>query len=224
MNFIDRPVYSKEILDVIGIPQSSWSDILLHFLKAGLVARELRREYRDGRIKYFALFSLTDKGKVVAENLWKIYSTLSRHLPETNLRELIDAPRRKGFNSSNLGASSYPENQARDIDNLVLRCIEKGLAFFGEKVENTVRTELALAYNLNWQDVPRNIECLSRCLSERFGPQPANAMETIILQEFQNRFGSVLVEVDWRQENLISLNQKLRNVSHFEAVRLDSAE
>jgi DNA-binding MarR family transcriptional regulator len=224
MNFIERTVYSREILDVIGIPQSTWSDILLHFLKAGLVTRELRREYRDGRIKYFALFSLTQKGKVVAENLWKIYATLSRRLPESSSKRRVAETTATEAEGSSLAADFCSANKEKEIDKLVLSCIERGLAFFGEKTENTVRTELALTYNLEWKEVPKNIESLSRCLRKRFGPQPANAMETIILQEFQNKFGSALLEVDWKHENLISLNRKLRSTSHYEPARLDGLD
>lgn len=179
MYVIGRPVYTKEFLEFTGVPHSTWSDSLRLFLKTGLLSKESRREESEGRIKSFALFALTEKGKRVGNNL------------EAISRALIEDEVKREQEDENRGMARFSDRVGRqaEVDGQILRCVEKGLETFGARAKNAVRIELALRNNISWSDVPRRMREVSNCLRDRFGPRGASSIEATILRELDACFG-----------------------------------
>jgi hypothetical protein len=199
MFILNRPVHTKEFLDLTGVPHSTWSDALLLFLRSGLVVRNLSRENSDGRVKTFALFSLSQKGKLVARSLYTIAQILSGN-GEYNYATEVEVNRQKVVRD--LG----------ELDERIIRCIEKGLESFGAQAKNSVQIYLALRYNVRWNEVPRRMREFSDCLQDRFGPKGAATIEAVIYQELRLRtLKDELVEGELHDAGLLDYVSKLRS-------------
>ena len=181
MYLLDRPLYTKEILDFVEIPQSTWSSAALSFSKGGIIAKQQKREIDGGRIKSYTVFSLTDRGRSIAENLVSIY----RKLSESEIGSLNE----EYLKDSEIYSGSSDES----LDEKILDCIETGLNSFGQNTKDHMRIELALVGNLRWSALPQNVTVLSNCLVERFGPKGAATIEAVIIEELEKRFNVALV-------------------------------
>ena len=153
MFLLERPLYTKEVLDSVDIPQSTWSSIALAFSKAGLITKQQRREIDNGRVKFYTLFSLTERGKIVAKNLVEIYRKLSE--AEMGSLSVCEIEETESYSSKPI---------IKSLDDKILDCIERGLDTFGQSTMDQVRIVVALAGNLNWSLVPKKPDILSACL------------------------------------------------------------
>jgi DNA-binding MarR family transcriptional regulator len=199
MYLLDRPLYTKEILDFVEIPQSTWSSVALSFSKGGLIAKKQKREIDRGRIKSYTVFSLTDRGISVAKNLVAIYRKLSEsEIGSLNEDYLEDT-------------DIYSGSANESLDEKILDCIETGLNSFGRHTKDHVRIEVALVGNLSWSALPQKVQVLSDCLSERFGPKGAATIEAAIIQELEKRFNVTLISPSGSR-NLASSVDALKSI------------
>jgi DNA-binding MarR family transcriptional regulator len=194
MYLLDRPLYTKEILDFVEIPQSTWSSAALSFSKGGLIAKQQKREIDGGRIKSYTVFSLTDRGRSVAMNLVAIY----RKLSESEVGSLTEG------DLGDVDVYSIASNDS--FDEKILDCIETGLNSFGKHTKDHVRIEVALVGNLTWSLLPQRIQVLSDCLSERFGPRGAATIEAVIIDELEKRFNVALISPNSSRNLAASIN------------------
>ena len=183
MFLLDRPSYTKEILDIAAIPQSTWSDCVMVFSRLGLIRKESMKIHVEGRIKLFAVFALTDRGKEIAGHLFAIRKSL--------LEASNDAvPVNVGIRDGDLNAR-FENANSKELDEEILSCIEEGLESYGEQTKNAIQINVALSKGVSWWDVPRNIDALKASLRDRFGPKGAASIEAAIVKAFRSRYNNL---------------------------------
>jgi hypothetical protein len=207
MFLLERPLYTKEFLEFTKVPHSTWSDAILLFSRTGLIVKEARREMSEGRVKSFAVFSLTQKGKLVAENLWKIFVALSEVRVDNN-SNLLTSEANSG--ESNIYLQTIKTTR-ETLDEKILESIDYALESFGAQTKIAVQVSLALTHNVSWSNVPQKMQDFSTCLRERFGPRAAAAMETVITEELKNRLNLFQSNPENQTGNLSALVDTIRH-------------
>ncbi len=204
MLLLDRPSYTREILEVAAVPQSTWSDCLLVFSRLGFIRKESMKVQVEGRLKLFAVFALTDRGKKIAGHL----SAIMKLVQEAS-QDAVSA--NVGIRDDDEVSSRFVESDSKDLDLDILKCIEEGLESYGEQTKNAVRIDVALGSGVSWSNVPRNIEVFKTCLRERFGPKGAASIEAAIVKAIRNRYHDLPLKPEESSSDLSSCIRLLRN-------------
>jgi hypothetical protein len=78
--------------------------------------------------------------------------------------------------------------EASDVQNVIIECIDEGLKELGQSVRKVVYFHLQMNFGIKKKDIPFKPKAFSQALHSIFG-QGANVIERLIVKRIQGKFG-----------------------------------
>ena len=140
---------SEMILKDTGIAQSTWSEEQNRLMRMGLIEKKQSRTMASNVITRVMNYRLTDKGRLVALNL-------------SNISRILDPQQFPTFNAAESSVPQEPVvgDEFKEIDEIIMDCIEIGLESFGMNLDELVRSEIEKSGELRWEQISRHPEKL----------------------------------------------------------------
>ena len=151
----------------------------------GLLEKKQSRMMTSNVITRVMNYRLTDKGRLVAQNLSNISKILAPdQFPMLNALETSGDP------------SSWGQDENKEIDEVIMDCIEIGLESFGMNLDELVRAEIEKAGEISWDQIAKRPEKLQEQLLRLFGAGGSSTIESMIAANIKSRFGLSSINSD----------------------------
>ena len=172
---------SETILRDTGIAQSTWSEEQNRLTQMGLLEKKQSRIMTSNVITRVMNYKLTDRGRLVAQNLSNISRILApEQFSGAGISDL------EATESSNEGIRAMDQ---KEVDEKILECIEIGLDSFGMNLDELVKSEFERSGDLRWEEVSRYPEKLEILLGQLFGTGGSTTIESTVAANIRSRFG-----------------------------------
>jgi DNA-binding MarR family transcriptional regulator len=158
-----------EILLATGIATSTWSAEQGRLVSMGLIKKQMIRVIKLNQISKRMNYGLTEKGRMIGQNLLNISKIL-------------------GENSGEISFARRVEDEDQVFGSQIAECVEVALDSFGSNLVNLVKSSLEIEHQIPWKELSERSDVFEEVLRDYFGVGAAEKLKKLIAANIESRF------------------------------------